>query len=139
MNNSSQFYSLLGDGVLILHVMFVIFVVLSLILITVGRWRSWGWVRNPWFRLAHLLAIGVVVLQVWFGVLCPLTVLEKWLRAKAGETLFEGSFITHWLGELLYINAPEWVFGVVYTAFGALVLASWFLIRPRPFRAHRYR
>lgn len=130
---SPALYARLADAVLILHVLFVIFVVAGLLLIYVGRWRAWPWVRNPWFRLLHLLAIGVVVLQVWFGVSCPLTVLEKGLRAQAGQTIFEGSFITHWLGELLYISAPDWVFGVAYTAFGALVLASWFVVRPMPF------
>ena len=32
--------------------------------------------RHLWFRLAHLTAIAVVVLQAWFGVICPLTTLE---------------------------------------------------------------
>jgi hypothetical protein len=53
------------------------------------------------------------------------------LRAKAGQGGYEGSFIQHWLETILYYNAPDWVFILVYTLFGALVLASWFLVRPR--------
>jgi len=128
-------YSLLADALLVTHVLFVAFVVLGLILIFVGKFLSWPWVRNPWFRATHLLGIGVVVVQAWFGVICPLTIWEMDLRSKAGETVYEGSFITYWLNELLYYQAPPWVFVVCYTVFGGLVLASWFLVRPRAFSA----
>jgi hypothetical protein len=130
---SQALYSLVADAILVTHVLFVAFVVLGLILIFVGKFLSWRWVRNPWFRIAHLLGIGVVVLQAWFGVICPLTIWEMDLRSKTGETIYEGSFITHWLNELLYYQAPSWVFVVSYTVFGGLVLASWFLVRPRAF------
>jgi len=130
---SQALYSLIADAILVTHVLFVAFVVLGLILIFVGKFLSWLWVRNPWFRVAHLLAIGVVVLQSWFRVICPLTIWEMDLRSKAGEAIYEGSFITHWLHDLLYYQAPSWVFVTCYTAFGGLVLASWLLVRPRAF------
>ncbi|MCU7813178.1 MAG: DUF2784 domain-containing protein [Candidatus Thiodiazotropha sp. (ex Notomyrtea botanica)] len=131
---SQAFYSLAAITILVTHVVFVVFVVLGVILIFVGKFLSWQWVRNPWFRVVHLLGIGVVVLQSWFGIICPLTTWEMDLRSKAGETVYEGSFITHWLNELLYYQAPSWVFAVIYTVFGGLVLYSWFLVRPRTFR-----
>ena len=59
-------YRALADMVLILHVAFVAFVVGGLLLILTGGFRGWGWVRNPWFRAAHLAGIAVVVLQAWF-------------------------------------------------------------------------
>ena len=126
-------YSQVADAILVTHVLFVAFVVLGLILIYVGKFLSWQWVRNPWFRVTHLLGIGVVVLQSWLGVICPLTIWEMDLRLKAGEAIYEGSFIRYWLNELLYYQAPSWVFVVCYTVFGGLVLASWFLVRPRAF------
>ena len=132
---SQALYSLAADAILVTHVLFVAFVVLGLILIFVGKFLSWPWVRNPWLRVTHLLGIGVVVLQAWFGVICPLTIWEMDLRSKAGETIYEGSFITYWLNDLLYYQAPSWVFVVCYTAFGGLVLASWFFVRPRAFSA----
>ena len=130
---SRALYSLLADVLLVTHVLFAGFVVFSLILIFAGWFLSWMWVRNPWFRIIHLLGIGVVVLQSWFGVICPLTIWEMDLRSKAGEIVYEGSFVRHWLNELLYYQAPPWVFVVCYTAFGGLVLASWVLVRPRAF------
>jgi hypothetical protein len=126
-------YSWLADLILITHVLFVVFVVLGLVLIYAGKFLSWRWVRNPWFRIVHLLGIGVVVLQSWFGMICPLTTWEMNLRAMASDTVYRGSFIGHWLGRLLYLDLPSWVFVVCYTAFGAMVLASWRLVRPRPF------
>ena len=132
-------YRVAADALLVTHALFVAFVVFGLLLIIAGKWRSWRWVRNPWFRVAHLAAIGVVVLQSWLGVICPLTTWEMALRAKAGDATYPGSFIAHWVGELLYYRAPAWVFVVSYTVFGALVLASWFWVRPRPFDFARER
>ena len=123
-----------ADAVLLLHVTFVGFVVIGLVLIFVGEARLWSWVRNPWFRVAHLLAIGVVVVQSWFGAICPLTTLEVVLRARAGDAVYPGSFIAYWLEAILYYRAPPWVFAVCYTLFGAAVVGSWFRVRPRRFR-----
>jgi hypothetical protein len=122
-----------ADVVLLLHVLFVAFVILGLVLIFVGRSLGWNWVRNPWFRLIHLIAIAVVVLQSWLRVICPLTTLEMELRSRAGDGVYPGSFIAHWLETILYYQAPPWVFMVCYTAFGAMVAASWFWVRPRQF------
>lgn len=127
------FYLLAADALLLLHVLFVIFVVFGLALIYVGKTCDWHWVRNPWFRIAHLGAIGIVTVQSWFDFICPLTIWEMELRNRAGDTVYIGSFISHWLETLLYYQAPMWVFAVIYTVFGALVIASWFIVRPRPF------
>ncbi len=127
----SSFYLLLADAVLFSHILVVIFVVFGLLLIFAGFAAGWQWVRNPWFRIAHLVCITVVVAQAWAGVVCPLTTLEMWLRAQGGGEVYNGSFITHWMQTLLYYDAPAWVFTAAYTGFGALVLASWFFVRPR--------
>ena len=131
--DSSTLLLLAADTILILHVLFVAFVVIGLVLIFVGKARAWSWIRNPWFRLVHLAVIGVVVIQSWFGVICPLTTIEMALRSRAGDTVYSGSFIAHWLEKILYYQVPTWGFVVCYMTFGALVCASWFWIRPRAF------
>ena len=131
----NAFYRLLADLVLYLHVTFVAFVVIGLLLIFAGRLMGWGWIRNGWFRLTHLAAIGIVVLQAWLGMICPLTTLEMWLRTRAGDAVYPGAFIAHWAQRFLYHDAPAWVFALCYTIFGAMVLASWFWIRPRSIRS----
>lgn len=130
---SDKLLLLIADSVLFLHILVVAFVFFALIAILIGGVLKWGWVKNPWFRSAHLICIAVVVAQAWAGVVCPLTTLEMWLRSLAGEVTYSGSFISHWMGQLLYHDLPAWVFTSIYTAFAALVFASWFWVRPRRF------
>lgn len=129
---SEQQYLLAADAVLLLHTLFVAFVIFGLVLIVAGGALSWAWVRNRTFRIIHLFAIGIVVLQAWVGMICPLTTIEMWLRSRSGSAVYEGSFISHWLESILYYQAPAWVFVVCYTAFGAIVAGSWYLVRPHP-------
>ena len=132
-------YALVANLLLVAHLMFVIFIVLGMLLVLAGKILSWGWVRNPWFRVAHLLGISVVVLQSWFGLTCPLTNWEMELRSKADEAVYESSFIAHWLNEVLYYQASQRAFVVCYTVFGVLVFSSWFFVKPRSFTAGGHR
>lgn len=129
-------YQLFADVVLSMHFAVVVFVVGGLVLIIAGNVRGWLWVNAPWFRAAHLGAIGVVAAEAWFGVTCPLTTLEIWLRTKAGATTYSVSFIEHWLQRLLYYDAPSWVFVLGYSVFSLFVLAAWWYFPPRS-RSHR--
>ena len=106
------------------------YVVLGLVFIFAGKALQWSWVRNWWFRVSHLAAIGIVVLQSWLGIICPLTTLEMELRRQAGDASYTGAFIAHWLEAILYYQAPAWVFAMCYTVFGAVVVLSWFWVRP---------
>ena len=123
-------YQLLADVVLVVHFAVVLFVVGGLVVVIVGNLCGWRWVNNLWFRVAHLAAIGIVVAQAWLGRLCPLTVLESWLRAQAGQEVYSASFVEHWMQQVLYFDAPIWMFAVVYTVFGLLVLAAWWYFPP---------
>ena len=134
---SADTYRLLADLVLIFHVSYVAFVVFGLLIILCGGVCRWKWIRNPWLRSAHLGAIGLVVIQAWLGIICPLTILENHLREKAGEHIYSGSFIAHWLHKVLFFQAPPWVFGLCYTLFGIAVIFSWLKFRPSPFRKER--
>jgi len=134
---SESLYIILADTVLILHVLVVLFVVVGLVAIYTGKALAWSWIRNPWFRIFHVMATTVVAIQSWFGVLCPLTTLEMSLRNQAGGATYSSSFIEYWLGALLYYQAPSWVFMLAYSLFGILVLASWFFVRPRPFASSK--
>jgi len=122
-------YSLLADTILVIHFAFVVFVVLGFMLILVGLLARWSWVQNRTFRIVHLAAIGIVVLQAWFGQLCPLTVWENEFRRRAGQSGYTETFVEYWLHELLFYQAAPWVFTAIYTSFGALVVLVWFLGR----------
>ncbi|MBW6510373.1 MAG: DUF2784 domain-containing protein [Desulfuromonadales bacterium] len=124
-------YQELADTVLLLHFGIVLFVVLGVPIIFLGNRVGWFWVNNLWWRLVHLMTIAIVVLQVWLGRYCSLTLLESSLREKAGQTGYEGSFIEHGVQRVLYVDAPMWVFAVVYTVFALLVAWTWWRFPPR--------
>ena len=130
-DDSALVYLLAADALLALHVLVVLFIIFGLVLIVAGGLLGWSWIRNRWFRYAHIAAILVVVLQAWLGRICPLTTWEMALREKAGDATYQGNFVAHWLGELLYYDLPPWVFVVAYTIFGSLVVAAWVAWPPR--------
>jgi hypothetical protein len=121
----------LADALLALHVGIVAFVALGTLLILLGGWRGWPWVRDFRFRAVHLGLMVFIALQAWLGRICPLTVWEQALRNRAGQATYGESFMQHWLSRLIFFDAPWWVFVAAYSAFAALVAACWWWVRPR--------
>jgi uncharacterized protein DUF2784 len=116
----------LADIVLIIHFLYVLFVVGSVPVIWIGAWFKLQFVRNRWFRFLHLGAILFVVAESLMGVVCPLTAWENKLRQV--ET--DSSFIQHWLHQIIFYNVPEGVLTTVYILFAALVAATFKWIPP---------
>ena len=131
MSFAPRYYQLAADGVLIVHALFVVFVVGGFLAIVAGLACHKGWARNPWLRGLHLGAIAIVVLQSWLGWLCPLTVWESALRERGAEPGYDGSFVAYWLHRLIFYEADAWVFTTLYTAFGLGVVLVWLLAPPR--------
>lgn len=129
-NGALNMFLALANGVLATHVGIVLFVVAGLPLIFIGAARGWRWVRNARLRVLHLAAIAYVALQAWFGIACPLTTLEQWLRVRAGATVYDGEFIVHWLRTLIFFEAPPWAFTAAYTGFALLVALAWWRVPP---------
>ena len=121
----------LADLVAVVHFAYVAFVVLGWVAILVGLARRWGWVRNFWFRMIHLLLIAVVVAEALGGVVCPLTTWERELRVLAGQQGQPGSFVGRLVSAVLFYDLPEWVFRVLHCLFGAAVLLTLILAPPR--------
>jgi hypothetical protein len=119
-------YRLLADAVLLLHLLFVAFVVGGGLLAL--RWRWMPWLHLP------TLAWGATV--EFTGWICPLTPLENILRAAGGEAGYSGGFIEHYLLPTLYPAAltreAQWLLGSGLLAFNAVVyLALWLRRRRR--------
>ena len=128
----ARLYALLADLILILHFAFVAFVVAGLVAVWVGWLCRWRFVHNFWFRLAHLLAIGVVAAESLAGIVCPLTTWENSLRLLAGSgEHYEGSFVQHWLHRVMFFEASESTFTILYILFFAVVALSLWLVKPR--------
>ena len=52
---SQDLYRMLAHVVLVIHFAFVSFVVVGLLLTWIGYFLSWSFVRNFYFRAAHIL------------------------------------------------------------------------------------
>jgi hypothetical protein len=101
--------SWVADAVLVLHGLFIAWVVL-------GAWAVWRRPRLAWLHLP-CAAWGVTI--EWSGGTCPLTPLEWRLRALAGEMPGRGGFIDHYLTAAIY---PEGLTREWQWALGAGVL-----------------
>lgn len=117
----------LADIVLVLHFAFVAFVVGGLALVWLGAAAGWRWVRNFWFRAAHLGAIAFVAAEAILGIWCPLTLWEA--RLRGADT--EKSFFAQWIHRILYYDWPEWVFTILHVGFALVVAATWWLVPPQ--------
>ena len=130
-NANMSIYRFFADLIVVLHVTYVAFVVLALPLILLGAFLDWAWVCNFWFRLVHFAMIAVVVAEALLGIVCPLTTWENQLRVWAGDADYPGSFVGRWANELLFFEAPPWVFTVIYCLFGLAVFAALVWAPPR--------
>lgn len=99
----------LADGLLVLHALFVVFVVAGGFLAL--RWPALGWVHLP------AAAWGAVI--EFAGFTCPLTPIENAWRRAAGGRVYEGGFIEHYVTAALY---PAGLTRPTQVALGALVL-----------------
>jgi hypothetical protein len=117
---------LLADIILIIHFLFVLFIVGSVPAIWIGARLGWRFVRNIRFRLVHLGAILFVSLESLAGMVCPLTLLEDSLRRTPADT----SFIQRWLHRILFYDVPEGVLTVLYVMFAILVAVTFKFVPP---------
>ena len=117
---------MLADLIFLLHAAVVLFNVGGLLLIAIGGALGWLWVRHRGFRIAHMALMGFVTVEAIFGVTCPLTLLEDWLRGVANEK----SFVQRWVAALIYWPAPPWVFVLLYLGFLLVVMVAWFVWPP---------
>jgi len=102
-------FGVLADGLLLLHELFVVFVVAGGLLAL--RWPRVAWVHLP------VAAWGAMI--EFAGFTCPLTPLEQAWRRAAGERPYEGGFIEHYVTAALY---PSGLTRPVQIALGLVVL-----------------
>ena len=126
---------LLAHAVLALHVVVIAFNVGGLIVVPLGAWRGWGWVRGCAWRALHLAALVVVAAQAVLGRACFLTDWESDLLQRAGHAGYSAGLIQTWVDRLIYWPLPLWVFTLIYVAVGIYTVALWFAVPPRCRRA----
>ncbi len=85
-------YRALADLVLVVHLVFVLFVVLGGVLVL--KWTRVAWLHVP-------AAVWGVLIE-YSGWICPLTPLENSLRERGGGAGYSGGFIEHYIQPVLY-------------------------------------
>ena len=129
-------YGYLADGVVLVHVLYVAYVLLGQLTIVVAAPIKWDWAKNPWFRFTHLLCIAIVALEAVMHWRCPLSTWEEKLRLLDGQEFDSGAtFMGRLLHNLLFIDGmPEVFFTVLYVSMMVLVLQGLIMYPPRWFR-----
>ncbi len=85
-------YHLMADGIVVIHLLFVLFVVLGGLLA----------LKRGAFLFLHPPALLWGLAVEFYSFSCPLTPLEKWLRTQASDASYQGGFINHYLVPIIY-------------------------------------
>ena len=102
-------YRLFADVVVLCHLGFIVFVLAGGLLVL--RWKRLAW--------AHVPSITWGMSTEFFGLWCPLTPLENWLRESSGGARYEVGFIEHYIMPIVY---PEGLTREMQIAMGSLAL-----------------
>src|SRR5262245_54969304 len=62
----------IANSVAAAHIGYFFFVVGGVVAIAVGALHGWKWIRNPWFRVSHLAAVYLVIIEEVLNIQCPL-------------------------------------------------------------------
>jgi uncharacterized protein DUF2784 len=87
-----MWYLIAADLVLVVHLLFIGFVV-------GGSFLAWRWPRLIWVQLPAMV-YGALVELVGFA--CPLTALQNYLLHRGGQAGYRGGFISHYLIQVIY-------------------------------------
>lgn len=128
---SAQQDLFLADAVLAVHLAIILFNLFGLIVIPLGGWRGWRFVRLFWWRALHLAVLALVAVQAVLGQVCVLTDWQAALQRAAGAGGAVQPLIAGFVNRLIYWPLPLWVFAVIYVAVWVYVLLLWRLVPPR--------
>jgi Protein of Unknown function (DUF2784) len=99
--------------VIVVHLLWILLVLAGVV---------WTRGRPVWTALHLACLVWGIVVEVgpWP---CPLTILEDYLETRGGQHEVVGNFIVHWVGALIYPNAPYWLVTTAGVAACSLILA----------------
>lgn len=110
-------YRILADITVLVHSLWVGFIIFGAL---------WGRKSRP-VRIVHLSGLGLAVFLNLMGWYCPLTYLEVWLRQMHSPgTTYPGSFVAHYLEELIYVQLSMRVMLVLTLLLLAVTLWAYF-------------
>ena len=121
---------LLANLVALVHIGYFLFIVLGTVAIIIGPRLGWMWIRNVWFRLLHLAAVYIVLIEDVFHIPCILNVLQWGLRRAGGRDPQATEGVGLVLDGLLFRTIPGWALDAMYWSLGVGLLALIYLVPP---------
>ena len=85
-------YSLLADLVVVIHFLFILFVIFGGLFVI--RKKNWAWLHIP-------AALWGAIVE-FTGWICPLTPVENWLRLQGGGPAYTSGFIERYVVSIIY-------------------------------------
>ncbi|MCS3838450.1 hypothetical protein HNR03_003058 [Pseudomonas sp. JAI111] len=119
-------YRIAADGLVLFHLLFILFVLFGGLLVL--KWRPLIWGHLP----AAVWGVSVEVLHLT----CPLSEWENRMRLAAGQTGYGGGFIEHYVWPVIY---PAGLTPAIQLALGSVVLAVNVLVYLRLFTLWKLR
>lgn len=132
-----MFYKLTADIIVVLHFIWIIFMLMGFFLTIYGFYRKkfFDW----WlFRTLHLLGILFVGMLTALRRFCPLTILENLSRVKYDpESTYPGSFIVHYIERLVYPDVNQTLLRIGTVLVAAFILVTYVVIPPKKIKQLR--
>ena len=119
-------YRVAADGLVLFHLLFILFVLLGGLLVL--KWRPLIW----WHLPAAAWGVSVEV----FHLTCPLTQWENLMRNAAGQTGYGGGFIEQYVWPVIY---PAGLTPAIQLGLGSVLLAINVLVYLRLIRLWKLR
>jgi hypothetical protein len=117
-------YRIAADGLMLFHLLFIVFVLFGGLLVL--KWRHLIW----WHPPAALWGMAVE----FFHLPCPLTDWENRMHQRAGQSGYGASFIEHYVWQVIY---PDGLTPAVQLWLAAVVLVLNVLVYLRVIRKWR--
>ena len=115
-----------SEIVLLFHFSIFLFMILSFFLIPLGYSQKWEWVKNKYYRLIHLVLMGIIFIETILGFMCPLTILENFLR----NDIEINNKITQIIHQIMYWDLPTYQFIILYLLSLLYLIFLWFFFNP---------
>ena len=117
---------LFSEIVLLFHFCIFLFMILSFFFIPLGYYQKWEWVKNKYYRLIHLILMGIIFIETILGFMCPLTILENFLR----NNIEINNKITQIIHQIMYWDLSSYQFIILYLISLLYLVFLWFFFKP---------
>lgn len=125
------FYRLLADFLVIIHFIWILFMLwgfLKTIIAIIKNDKKF--LSRFILRTVHLAGILYVGILIFIHKPCPLTIWEIKLRVLSGIKSYAGSFIIHYIENLVYPDVPAWVVEIPSIIVGSVSCLFYIIFPP---------